>query len=226
MYTPWPCPMPDGSTGEEIALVFDQQRSKRVLMVAPLFDESNKLRHQLYEIMRLLDEAGIDSALPDLPGCNESLAPFPAQTLGHWRTSVAAAAAHFGATHVFAVRSGCWLAPDGMEGWLYAPAKPKQVLRSMIRARVLAAREAGTEEIADALMERGRTEGLTLAGWPLGADLLQELETAEVVTPPGYSIVEQATVGGKPLWLRAENDDDADQAQALVALIVGQEAEQ
>lgn len=226
MYAPWPCPMPDGSTGEETALSFHKGRAKRVLIVPPLFDEANKLRHQLFEIARLLDESGIDTALPDLPGCNESLAPFPAQTLGHWRASVATAAAHFGSTHVFAVRSGCWLVPEGMEGWLYAPAKPKQVLRSMIRARVLAAREAGREESADTLTERGRAEGLTLAGWELGAHLLQELETAEAVTPPGYSVIEQAAVGGKPLWLRAENDHDADQAQALVSLISGGEAQQ
>ena len=224
MYAPWPCPMPDGSTGEETALGFDQGRTKRVLVVPPLFDEANKLRHQLFEVMRFLDDSGVDSFLPDLPGCNESLAPFAEQSLAHWRDCTAAAAAHFRATHVFAVRSGSWLVPEAATGWLYAPAKPKQVLRSMIRARVLAGREGGREENAETLMERGREAGLVLAGWPLSPRLVSELESSEAVIPAGFAVIEQSQVGGKPLWLRAENDSDPEQAQALAAIVVGEES--
>ena len=51
-----------------------------------MFDEANKLRHFTIELMRRLDTAGIDTFLPDLPGCNESLAPLEAQT--GWQRSV------------------------------------------------------------------------------------------------------------------------------------------
>lgn len=220
MYASWPCPRADGGVGEEMALVFDRKRVRRLLVIPPLFDEANKFRHQILEIMARLDEGGIDGICPDLPGCNESLAAHGDQTIAHWRAAAAAAAQHFGATHVLALRSGCWLAPERLGGWLYAPAAPAQILRAMLRARTLAAREAGRAETAEALIERGRMNGLVLAGWEIGPQLLGELESAEYVAGGRHVVVEQAQVGGKPLWLRAENDADPEQASALAALIV------
>ena len=223
MYATWPCPMPDGSTGEEMVLGFDAGRESRLLIVAPLFDEANKFLHQLSEIMRKLHARGIDCFLPDLPGCNESLAPFAHQSLAHWRACVTAAAANFSATDIFAIRSGCWLVPEDGSGWLYAPAKPQQVLRSMIRARMLSAKEAGREETADRLMGTARADGIDLAGWPLGPQLVAELEGGQFDAPDGYTMIEQGEVGGKPLWLRAENDSDPGQANAIVSMIAGRE---
>ena len=78
MYVTWPCPLPDGSTGEEMALRFGKDRPRRLLMIPPLFDEANKFRHQVTEIMRRFDANGVDCVLPDLPGCNESTAPLAA----------------------------------------------------------------------------------------------------------------------------------------------------
>ncbi|MFA6218601.1 MAG: hypothetical protein WC692_02355 [Erythrobacter sp.] len=219
MYARWPCPTPDGGTADEMALVFGARRNARLMVIPPLFDEANRFRHQIIEIAYCLDERGIDSICPDLPGCNESLAPHSAQTLSGWRKAAAAAARHFAATHVLAIRSGCWLAPDSLPGWLYAPAKSGQILRAMLRARTLAAREAGREETAEALLEIGRKQGLGLAGWDLGAGLIAELETSEFEPHERHTVVEQADVGGKPLWLRAENDSDPAQAEALAALI-------
>ncbi len=219
MYASWPCPQPDGSPGEEMVLGFDKARQKRLLIVAPLFDEANKFRHQAFEIMRLLDAKGIDCFLPDLPGCNESLAPHGDQSIARWREAVAAAATHFRAQHVLAIRSGAWLLPEECTGWAYAPAKPAQVLRGMLRARTLAAREGGRSESADALLAEGRQQGLELAGWSLGADLVRELDTGTFVLPDALTAIEQAEVGGKPLWLRAENDVDLAQADALAAIV-------
>ncbi|MFW2350348.1 hypothetical protein [Qipengyuania sp.] len=219
MYASWPCPQPDGSPGEEMVLGFDHARSKRLLVIAPLFDEANKFRHQTFEIMRRLDAQGIDCFVPDLPGCNESLAPHGEQSITRWRATVAAAATHFRTGRVLAIRSGAWLAPEGSAGWAYAPAKPGQVLRGMLRARTLAAREAGRSESAEALLVEGRERGLELAGWPLGAELVRELEENAFVLPEALTAIEQAEVGGKPLWLRAENDVDPAQADALAALV-------
>jgi hypothetical protein len=219
MYSSWPCPTPNGGTVDEMALAFNGRRSERVLVIPPLFDEANKFRHQIFEIMLQLDERGIDSVCPDLPGCNESLAPHGSQTLAAWRRSTAAAAMHFGAKHVLAIRSGCWLAPDKLPGWLYAPSRPAQVLRGLLRARTLVAREAGRQETAEALLEAGRVSGLTLAGWDLGATLITELENGEFEPHAGHKVIEPADVGGQLLWLRAENDFDPEQADALASLI-------
>ena len=66
-----------------------------MLILPALFDEANKLRHFTVEVMRRLDAAGIDSFLPDLPGCNESRAPLETQTLTGWREAAEAAAGLF-----------------------------------------------------------------------------------------------------------------------------------
>lgn len=200
-------------------LAFDQWRANRLLVLAPLFDEANKFRHQLFEIMRRLDTRGIDCFCPDLPGCNESTDPLRKQTLAGWRDAAKKASVHVGATHVFAFRSSCWLVPGNLPGWLYAPAKPRQILRSMIRARVLAAREAGREETHEALLELGRVDGIELAGWQLGAELVRNLEAAEVELAKQQTIIDHSDIGGKPLWLRAENDDDPEQADALTTIV-------
>ncbi|KWV96128.1 hypothetical protein [Erythrobacter sp. AP23] len=220
MYATWPCPLPDGTAGEEMVLGFDRARQQRVLVIPPLFDEANKFRHQIVEIMRRVDAQDIDCFLPDLPGCNESIAPLPAQTIAGWRAATAAAATHFAATHVFAVRSGGWLVPDTLPGWVYAPVKARQVLRGMLRARSLAAREAGVSESSEDLLAEGREKGLTLAGWDLGAPLIRELDEGEFAASPAAIPIEQGEVGGKPLWLRAENDDDPAQADALAAILI------
>lgn len=220
MYASWPCPLPDGKKGEEMVLRFDRAREQRLLVLGPLLEEANKFRHQSFEIMRRLDAQGIDSFLPDLAGCNESLAPHGEQTIAHWRDAAGVAAAHFDATHVLAIRSGAWLAPAGLGGWAYAPAKPRQVLRAMLRARSLAAREAGRSESVEALLAEARDAGITLSGWSLGAALVREMDRDELPLVAGLTPIEQGEVGGKPLWLRAENDEDPAQADRLAAIIV------
>ncbi len=219
MYSVWSCPLPDGGVGEEMVLGFDEAREKRILIIPPLFEEANRLRHQIVETMRKLHSRGVDCFLPDLPGWNESLDGFENQSLAHWRVGIASAVETFSTTAVLAVRSGCWLVPEDSRGWLYAPPKPQQILRNMLRARILSAREAGREEITEELRKTGRERGITLAGWPLGPELFAELETEDFAAPPGYSTVQQMDVGGTPLWLRAENDFDLAQATALASIV-------
>lgn len=202
-----------------MALAFDKGREHRLLVLPAWFDEANKLRRQTVEVMRRLDLSGIDSVLPDLPGCNESTAKLETQTLASLRAAAAAAATHFAATHVLAIRAGALFAPDGLPGWLYAPVGGRQVLRGMIRARTIAAKEAGESETTEQIQQLGRTEGVELAGWRLGAGLFRDLEAATVPDLPLTAEIEQSALGGAGLWLRAEPDDDPEQADALAAII-------
>ena len=207
----WP-----GPEGDEYVLAFDRSRAARLLVLPPLFDEANKTRHLLAEVMRRLDGAGIDCFLPDLPGCNESLVPLETRTLAGWRAATVAAGEHFGATHVLAVRAGALVAP-ALPGWRYAPQAGSSVLRAMLRARVIASREAGTDETSESLLEQGRADGLELAGYRLGAALVRELESAE---PAAHlADIAQRDVGGSGLWLRAEPGFDPKQADALAAIV-------
>ena len=208
-----------GLAGEELLVGFDRGRPVRMLVLPAWFDEANKLRRFTVEVMRRLDSAGIDSLLPDLPGCNESLQPLEHQTLAGWREAASAAAEVLGATHVLAIRAGALLAPDGLPGWHYTAQSGPKLLRGMIRARTIAAREAGKFETHEGLTALSREAGLSLSGWSLGQTMVSELETAEPALAPGQSDIAQSALGGPGLWLRAEPDEDAGQADRLAALV-------
>ncbi|MEJ5975650.1 hypothetical protein WG901_03325 [Novosphingobium sp. PS1R-30] len=213
----WPCPTSDGATADEYALCFDSGRIDRLLIVPALFDEANRLRRLTVEVMRRLDAAGIDSILPDLPGCNESPQPLDIQTPTTWRRAMGAAAEHFRATHVLGIRGGAMLTPASLPGWHYAPTKGAAILRQLFRARILASREIGISESQDSLLETGLREGLELSGFGLGAQFLEELQRLEAID--GASVIDQEMIGGGGLWLRAEPGEDRNQADALAAVL-------
>lgn len=204
---------------EELLVAFDRGRAVRVLVCPAWFDEANKLRRFTIEMMRRLDAAGIDSLLPDLPGCNESLVALQDQTVAGWRLAMAAAASSLGATHVVAIRAGALVAPPDLPGWHYAPQSGPKLLRGMIRARMIAAREAGISETSQGLMETGRQAGLTLGGWSIGAEMIRQLESAEPTMGSGQVEIAQSAIGGPGLWLCAEPGEDAGQAERLAAAI-------
>lgn len=218
--THWPCPGPEGQS-EEYALSFDRGRKRRLLIVPALFDEANRMRRMLVDSMRLLDEGGVDTFLPDLPGCNESLQRFDAQSLHGWRSAMVLAARHFGATDVLAVRGGALVFPNTLPGWALEPAKGASILRQLIRARVIASREAGIQEESAALLELGRTGGLELAGWHCGASLIAGLENA-LPQIEGHQLVSQGQLGGGGLWLRAEPAAAPEQSAALARIILSE----
>lgn len=212
----WSCPLPGGGIAEEYALTFDRARAKRLLIVPALFDEANRLRRLTVEVMRRLDGAGIDGFLPDLPGTNESLQPLEVQEPQDWTDAMGVAARAFGATHVLGVRGGCLFTPAGLPALHYAPIKAAGILRQMLRARMLASREAGREETRDGLMALAQADGLELAGHRLGAEFIRQFEP---LVPSPATQIAQDTVGGSGLWLRAEPGESAAQADALAAAI-------
>ncbi|MDE2411964.1 MAG: hypothetical protein KGM18_09350 [Sphingomonadales bacterium] len=217
--TSYPCPLPGGGDAEEYALVFDQERPVRLLVIPALLDEANKLRRFTVEVMRRLDGAGHDCFLPDLPGCNESRQDLSQLEPEDWATAMHAAARHFGATHVLAIRGGGLVLPPALGGWHYAPVKGASLLKTLLRARVIAAREAGREESVDGLFNQGLEQGLELAGYSLSAEMLRQLQALAPVPRGGLSAIDQDMIGGSPLWLRAEPDFDAPQADALAAVV-------
>lgn len=216
----WPCPLPGGGIVEEYALCFDEGRQHRLLVVPALFDEFNRMRRLTVEVMRRLDASGIDCVLPDFPGTNESLQPLEIQSTEDWSDAMSTAARHFSATHVLGIRGGCLFTPPALPGWHYAPAKGANLLRQMLRARMLAGREVGREETREALMERALIEGIELTGHRLGAEMIARLEALEPAAREDISRIEQETVGGSGLWLRAEPGDSASQADALASVLV------
>jgi len=224
MIATWQAPLNEANTSEELLVSFDQGRARRALIIPALFDEANKMRRFTVQMMRELDQLGIDSFLPDLPGQNESLQPLRDQSLASWKAAIGAALRTTQASEWFSIRAGALIAPDSPTGHHYAPQTGAKQLRAMIRARTIAAREAGLEETSDALGEQGRSQGLTLAGWSIGPAMFGELEAAS--EPSAHPVIDQKMVGGRGLWLRAEPDDDAEQARRLASLIAGPDGAQ
>ncbi|MBV7260032.1 hypothetical protein [Erythrobacter crassostreae] len=220
MIADWPCPLPDGGVADELAVHIGDGTNGRILVIPPLFDEHNKMRRHLIEVMRRLGEADFACFLPDLPGWNESSSPLEKQTLGHWQTCIISAVQHFEISHVLAVRSGALLLPETASGWTYAPQAGSKLLRSMLRARTIASKEAGKNETLDELAALGRSQGIVLAGWRLSASLFQQLENAEPVKAENVTAIDQSLVGRSGLWLRAEPDEDPAQADALATAIL------
>lgn len=222
MISTWKAPLPDGGSCEELLIRFDEARRQRVLVLPGWFDEANKLRRFTLEVMRRLDRAGVDSFLPDFPGCNESLMPLYMQSLASWRAATEQAVAQLGITHVLAIRAGALLAPAELPGWRYAPQSGAKVLRGMLRARILAAREAGRAETIDGLLAEGRKNGLMLGGWMVGSQMLSELENANPPPAANQTDITSSALGGPGLWLRAEPSEDAGQADRLAAIITSE----
>lgn len=216
----WPCPGPAG-LAEDYAVAFDRARSIRVLIVPPLFEEMNRTRRLLVETQRQLDALGLDSMLPDLPGCNESTQAFSAQSLGSWRDAMVAAARHFAASHVLAVRGGALVFPTSLPGWVLEPVKGSTILRQLLRARVLSAKEAGREESSADLLEQGRNHGLELAGYRLSAALVAGLDAA-VPQDEGQRVIRQSELGSGALWLRSEPGEDPAQSTALARIVAAE----
>jgi len=220
----WKCLLEGDKASDELLVSFDRKREQRILILPALFDEANKLRRFTIQTMRVLDESGIDTFLPDLPGCNESLVSLADHTLEGWRKSAKAAADAFHATHVLAVRGGAMIAPDTIPGWQYAPLGGAKLLRGMMRAQTIAAREAGQETNSEQLMAQGREAGLTLAGWNIGPGMLRELESAATTKSEYQKVIEQKDISGAGLWLRAEPDEDQRASEALAAIVAGDPA--
>ena len=202
-----------------MALTFDQLRRWRLLIVPALFDEANRMRRFTVEVMRRLDGAGVDSFLPDLPGCNESLQQLETQTPGAWSDAVSAAAKHFRASHVLGIRGGALLLPSELPGWRYAPVNGASILRQMLRARIIAQREAGVAETQEELLVQAEARGLELAGYRLGAEFIRNFQSLTPTIAPAISEIGQDMVGGGGLWLRAEPGEDREQADALAAIL-------
>ena len=214
----WLLPRADDPCAHEYAFGFrrigpESLLPKCLLILPALFEEANRTRRMLVETMRELHAYGPDVVLLDLPGCNESLAGFSVQTLDSWRAAMADAALHFGVTHVLAVRGGALVAPANLPGWALEPAKGAGLLRQLLRARVMGSREAGREEKVEDLLAQGRVEGLDLAGYRFGAELIAGLETAHPA--PHLVPITLSEIGGAALWLRSEPGEDAAQSAAL-----------
>ena len=219
---------------DELCLKTGPDNAPALLILPPLYDEANRVRHLMVETARALADRGVSSLIPDLPGCNESLAPLDGASISLWKAALISCASQLGpVSHIAALRGGCLLddalddtlddVPGALPRWRLAPVKGAQLLRTMLRTRIAFDREAGVTSSSAALMEDARCKGIELAGNPLSATMVRELDCAVPAGADALRLVRFAgdplecdgRIPGAPLWLRAEPAHDPAMARAM-----------
>lgn len=183
-------------------LRFGESHGLQILVIEPLFEEANRCRKLIADIMRGLDAHGIGSRLADLPGTGESCIDLADVRMDHWRAAIAAYAPRL----IASFRGGALLdEAAGRAVWRFAPETGTRIARDLKRAALAS---------ADATL---------FAGHALNADFLSELEAATPFPLPHLRTVRLDTdpeaadqkVAGSPLWRRAEPGEDRALAQRL-----------
>lgn len=193
-----------------------------ILFVPPLFEEANRTRRTLVLAMRALAAEGFAALLPDLPGQNESPVPLVEADLTRWRAALAEIAHGIdGPLIVASLRGGALIdhAAKAAAWWRLTPASGASLLRTLLRARVSADREAGIASSLDSLRTEAASAPLLLAGNLLSPTMIAELAAAEAqpVEPLRSVALGAEGIAGTPLWLRAEPGEDTGMAQAIAA---------
>lgn len=195
-----------------------------ILFVPPLFEEANRTRRTLVLAMRALTARGFACLLPDLPGQNESLVPLEDVDLAQWQAALADVAdAIDGPVIIASLRGGALIdhRAKAAAWWRLAPVGGASLLRTLMRARFAADREAGIAASLESLQERAKTEALLLAGNRLSPAMVAQLGSAEVqpVAPLRTTTLGSGddAIAGTPLWLRAEPGEDRAMADAVAA---------
>ena len=182
-----------------------------ILFVPPLFEEMNRTRALLADVMRALASHGHGCWLPDLKGSGESEASLDNVHWDEWRHDVTAAAAlvesESGRTPLVASVRGGGLIDDAASAigwWRLAPVAGASLARDMVRAGLAGVEWAG---YAPSPELRGRLEDATpIDQAPLRiARLASDAGAADVKLP------------GPALWRRSEPGASAELAEAAAA---------
>lgn len=193
-----------------------------ILIVPPLFEEANRTRRTLVLAMRALAALQFAAVIPDLPGQNESLVALETVDLARWQSALAAVAHEIdGPVIIASLRGGALIDHRAAAAgwWRLAPASGTALLRTLLRARVSADREAGVKSSLDSLQQTARREALLLAGNRLSPAMMAQLANTEPQPVTPLRSVSLGTgpdaIPGTPLWLRAEPGEDAAMAHAI-----------
>ena len=211
---------------DEYCLRSGVKHSIQILLVPPLFDEMNRMRRMIADIMRLLDNHDVGTTLPDLPGTNESLYPQQDTSLEIWREALNICRDNQqGCSHIVSFRGGCLIddLSDNLPVWRLTPVKGNSLLRTMLRTRIASDKEAGTTTSMADLANIVKTESIELAGNIISPPMFAQLQDSVVKTPKllrtarleSDSKSADVRLNGTPLWLRAEPDADPSLSQSI-----------
>ncbi len=216
---------------KELCLSLAAPSARRVLLVPPLFDEMNRMRKMMVDVMRSLHALEISSFLPDLPGTNESLIALERVTLSDWQKAIEACAQQHQISHIASFRGGSLTIANmkAADHWILSPVKGATILRTMMRTKVAADREAGLNTGLADLTAQAKAGPLELAGNIIGSELFSQINAADIPGLKNQRVVRlesdnkpcDAQIAGSALWLRAEPEDDLTMSSAIAQDIAG-----
>jgi hypothetical protein len=208
------------------AMSFGPEGGPQLFIIPPLFEELNRTRKLLSDVMRALAANGIASHLPDLPGTGESETDLIDQEWADWRQAIDDAADECSATAILSVRGGCLLddaaAPKPL--MRFSPVEGKALIRDLVRSRSL--NDADFDSDAQKAVF---TDGPTiLGGYPINASLacavrdagIVEVEAAKTLRLENEHGDADDRVTGPPLWRRAEPSGSDELTRALSTAII------
>lgn len=185
-----------------------------VLILQPLFEESNRCRRFLADLGRELAAVGIASILPDLPGMGDCEMPLGEDGAQQWDRAAAALAPECVA--IIAMRGGCLIASEGTTRFHAAPVKDgRSVFRDMMRAQAIADMEATGAHVDVAYYSKRLDAGETvrLAGYVITPELYRTLASR---APPQAVTID---FNAAPIWRQAEPVRAAAEARRIAETI-------
>lgn len=203
-----------GKTGPEWMMRIGAVHAPAILFVPPLFEEMNRTRALIVDVMRRLATRGYGCWLPDLSGTGESLRALGDVRWADWRHDVTSACVtvteQTGKPIVASLRGGTLLddAADAQGWWRFAPVDGAALTRDMVRAGIAGAEWAGYAPSAE-----------------LKADLAvatpQPLEELRIVRLATDRAEADGRAEGPALWRRSEPGNSSDLAEAMAADLNG-----
>lgn len=199
-----------GQAGPEWMMRMGAADAPAILFVPPLFEEINRTRALIADVMRRLAALGHGCWLPDLSGTGESLRALGDVRWSDWRHDVMSAAAYVtektGKPLVASLRGGALLddAAGARGWWRFAPADGAALTRDMVRAGLAGVEWAGYAPSDELKADLAAAAPAALA----------PLRTVRLATDRAEA---DARIDGPALWRRSEPGSSAELAEALAA---------
>jgi hypothetical protein len=194
---------------KESALCFGNEADPAIILIQPFFEEGNRVRNILTQVMRTVSNAGFRTILPDLPGCGESLIPLRDVTLEDWHSALKACAAKFGQPKMVAsFRTGALIdtASSAAHIWRCSPETGARMVRDLMRTRLTSTAQTHGDS----------ADTITLAGNQISKSLIDALQSTAPAPHSSLRIARLSTeaaeadvrLDGSPVWRRSEPGDD------------------
>lgn len=199
-----------GRAGPEWMMRIGAADAPAILFVAPLFEEMNRTRALIADVMRLLAALGHGCWLPDISGTGESLRALGDVQWSDWRHDVTSACAYVAEKAsqplIASLRGGALLddAAAGSGWWRFSSADGASLTRDMVRAGLAGVEWAGYAP-SDAL------KADLAAATPA---LVAPLRTARLATDRAPA---DGRLDGPALWRRSEPGHSDELAEAIAA---------